>query len=546
MTALSGTRTILNEDGAPDSANKYLIQTILREEFGMANVSVISDNGAVAQVDTIHHFVSNLTEAAAVCMNAGTDIDLYSVAYAQYLSKAINDGTVSLDILKDAVWRSFYLRILVGDFDPYESVAYQQIDASHLDTPANQKINLQSVRESIVLLKNAQDALPLDPSKNKKIAVIGPLANNTDDLLGNYVGIPSKIISVLNGLESYNSIHLNGSIEFEYAAGCMSVPCPNATGFDEAAFLTDWADTVIAVMGLDDTLEGEGHDRKPTSCSEDSNPIDVLDLPGCQSHLINRLSASKKNIILVLMNGGPLTIPDLYSSDNIVGILETFYGGSLAGTGIAEVLFGSYNPAGRMPVTTLLSSSDVRDSVDYRMSPSPGRTYRYFSGKTLFPFGYGLSYTQFKYSDLKLKSDTIKPCDGLSVTVVVTNTGSRDGDEVVQVYLIPPEIKGITVPLQELVQFSRIYIKSGSKASPTLAVSSYMLSLVDIKGDRYIYPGEYQLSVGGSSPGESVAIKTSENIVINFTISGTKPVPVNDCGNEAPKCMACAKPKDSQ
>ena len=538
MTALSGTRTVLNQAGAPDSANQYLLRNILREEFGKPNVSIISDNGAIAQVDTVHHFVSNETLAAAVCMNASTDLDLYSGAYGHPLSQALDLGMVSMDAIKDGVWRSFYLRIRVGDFDPYDSVKYQQYDSSYLDTPANQEINLQSVRESIVLLKNVKNALPLDPSRYKSIAVVGPLGNATDELLGNYVGIPSRIVSVLSGLEDYNKKNFNGSIKFSYAQGCMSTPCPNVTGFDEALDLVDSADVVIAVMGLDDTLEGEGHDRKETKCSGDPDPIDVLSLPGCQTHFVNSLIKKDKNVILVLINGGPLSLPDFYSSGKIVAIVETFYGGALAGSGIADVLFGSYNPAGRMPVTTLLSSSDLRDSVDYNMSTAPGRTYRYFSGKTLFPFGYGLSYTQFVYSDLKLvPGGKIEACKGVNVTVTVTNSGTRDGDEVVQVYLIPPKIDGIIVPLQELITFDRVGIKAGDKTTPNLAISAYMMSLVDNKGARYIYPGDYEVSVGGCSLGESVAQK-SDNVVAKLKITGDGPVSVDKCSN-APQCMGC-------
>lgn len=547
MTALSGTRIIDiqggkgegerggEEDGAPDSANPFLLKTIFRDEFKRPFVSTISDNGAVGQVDTIHHYVHNETMAAAVCMNASTDLDLiYDNIYSNYLPKAIELGLVSLNAVKDAVWRSFYLRIRLGDFDSYESVPYQHIDTTHLNTVYNQQINLQSVRESIVLLKNTKNTLPLSGGDKyiKRVAVIGPLANATDELLANYIGIPSRIVSVLNGLESHNNN--STSISFSYSPGCLSVACPNMSGFEEALRIGLSSDVVIAVMGLDDTLEGEGHDRKTTKCLEET--MDVLGLPGCQSHLLKSLEKGPGDIILILINGGPLSISDLYTSDKITAILETFYGGSLGGAGITDVVFGAYNPSGRMPVTTVISSDDLRDSVDYSMSPSPGRTHRYFKGKTLFPYGYGLSYTTYKYSNLTVQNNLIKPCDNQTISVTVSNLGSMGGSEVVQVYLLPPNIDSVDPPLQELVAYTRVFIDPSISTTVKLTVTSYMMSLVNDKGVRYIYPDTYALSVGGSSPGDSLAVK-DDNLTVKFTINGSSPVPVEQCGG--PQCMGC-------
>ena len=282
MTALSGTRTVSEEDGAPDVANSLLLKTILRGEFNQQQLSTISDNGAIGQVYTAHHYVSSEIMAAAVCMNATTDLDLiHDNVYLNYLPEAVKSGLVSMENVKAAVWRSFLLRIRTGDFDPYDSVPYQHIDESHLDTEEHQQLNLESVHESIVLLKNSKSALPLNAALLKNVAVLGPLANATDVLLANYIGMPSKVVSVLRGLKDYNEIHLNSSINFYYSPGCENASCSDTSRFDEALLLAKESDIILAVMGLDGTLEGEGHDRKNTSCNNEA--IDVLALPGCQS-----------------------------------------------------------------------------------------------------------------------------------------------------------------------------------------------------------------------------------------------------------------------
>ena len=537
MPALSGTRTIYQEDGAPDAANPFLLKTVLRTEFNRPLISTISDGGAIGKVYTAHHYVPSLVLAAAVCMNATTDLDLiYDDVYTKYLPLAISEGYVHMRTIQEAVWRSFYLRIQVGDFDPYESVSYQHIDASHLDTKENAETNLLSVHESIVLLKNAQNTLPIDPLKVKKLAVVGPLANATNTLLSNYVGIPSTITSILSGVNNFIN-NLNANTLLTYGSGCIDPVCSNTTGFPDALMAARGADYVIAVMGLDDTLEGEGHDRKVTVCLNDIK-VDVLNLPGCQSLLLTLLLETNPNIILILINGGPLSIPELYNDEGVLAIIEAFYPGALGGLGLADILFGQYNPAGRMPVTTLMSSSDLRDSEDYHMSPKPGRTYRYFQGQTLFPFGYGLSYTNFTYSNINLPSDNIKPCETIKMSLSVKNSGEVAGDEVVQVYIIYPQINDLEHPHIQLVGFKRVkQMKPSQNVSIEFNISPYLISLVNSEGMRYIYSGQYMLSIGGRSPGNAL-VGEDTNVMASFLIIGNEPVPVDSCQN-VPSCLAC-------
>ena len=520
MPAYSGMRCKEQPDGAPDAANPFLLKKVLREEFGAPNISIVSDNGGIEAVITDHHYTNDSVHGAAVCMNATTDLDLgHDRIYPQYLGPALKQKLVTLDSIKEAVTRSFYLRMCVGDFDPPSMVPYQFIDKSHLNTPMNQELNVEAARQSIVLLKNLKGGLPLKMDSLKNIAVLGPNANTTKTLLSNYYGIPSKIVSVLQGIK--NAV-MGKNVAVNYAPGCSDVKCKDTHKFDDALKVAQGADVIIAVMGLDGSVEGEGHDRYQSTC--EGKDVDILALPGCQEELLDRLSTLHIHIVLVLINGGPVTVPSLFENTAIVGALEAFYPGALGGTAVADVLFGEYNPGGRMPVTTYSSGKELPPDVDYTMPGTIGRTYRYYLGEPLVPFGYGLSYTEFKYSNLVVTPSTIKQCDSIKVSVSVQNTGDLMGDEVTMVYLKPPAVENKPFPNIELVAFDRVSIKPSDIHVASFEVNPYLLSLVDEDGMRYIFPGVYRVKV--------------EELEQSFTISGSAPVQVSTC-TSAPKCMAC-------
>ena len=527
MPALSGLRCKYQPDGAPDVANPFLLRTVLREQFGAANISIVSDNAAVAAVDGYMKYVPNMELAAAACMNATTDLDLgHDDVYPKYLQNALSNSEVTMQAISDAAVRNFYLRMMLGDFDPPSMVPYQLIDKSHLDTPQSQALNLQAARESIVLLKNAKNSLPLDPKNIKNVAVIGPNANATQTLLMIYEGIPSKIVNVLEGITDA----LNSSTIVNYAAVCADVKCEDISKADDTLKIVDSADYVVMVMGLDQSMESEGRDRVQTQCNGINN--DILDLPGCQGELVKKVIDKNSKVILVLINGGPVSISkQLLEDDRIIGIIEAFYPGALGGAAVADVLFGNYNPGGRMPVTTYTSIDEVPPSVDYNMTTPPGRTYRYYTGTPQFHFGYGLSYTSFEYSKLAVDSTTVNPCDSIKVTVSVQNTGKMAGDEVIQVYLAPPKRSDKPFfPNIQLVGFNRVNIKSGDSYTATFEVNPYLLSLVDEDGEHYIFPGDYTV-LSANQPGDDMLKAT-------FTISGTAPVKTSTC-TSSPQCLAC-------
>ena len=525
MPAYSGLECKYQPDGAPDAANPFLLKTVLREQFGAPNISVVSDNGAVAAVYDKMKYVPNEEMAAAVCLNATTDLDLgHDNIYSTYLPKALEDKKVDLQSIRDAVVRSFYLRMRLGDFDPPSMVPYQNIDKSHLNTPQNQALNLQAARESIVLIKNSM--LPLDPKSTKQITVIGPHANSTRGMLSNYEGIPSQVVTVLQGIQN---VFKGTSVDVKYAPGCTDVKCEDMSKFEEALDLINNGDTVVMVMGQDESTESEGHDRGLTQCYGLNN--DVLTLPGCQNILISRAIVRKASVILVLMNGGSISIDDDVFYSDSTAIVEAFYPGAQGGTAVADVIFGNYNPAGRMPVTTLWGLYRIAVLTDYYMG---NRTYRYLPDIPQYLFGYGLSYSTFTYNNFTVSSTTIDPCDSIQVSVSVTNTGGPAGDEVIQLYVAPPRLKN--KPYVQLLSFDRVALKPSQNHVATFELNPYLLSLVDEDGEHYIFPGQYQ-ALTGHQPDHFIN-DFNDMLKANFTIAGNFPVKTSTCSS-SPQCLAC-------
>ena len=533
MPALSGFKCSEFPKGAPDAANSYILKDILRNEFQAPNISVISDNGGVYDVYGTHHFVKTPEEAAGLCMNATTDLDLgHDDIYSKHLQSALNETLVREETIVNSVWRNFYLRMRLGDFDPIQMVHYQKYDKSYLNTQATQYLNVLSAEKSFVLLKNINGFLPLSKEGLVSIAVIGPNADAGTTQLSNYQGIPDKIVSIVDGIKA----EVGSLVDVAYQKGCYDTACANDSMFNDSLDAASRSDIIVMVMGLDGHLEGEGHDRVSHKCN--GKDVDVLALPGCQGELLNAVQIVNKKVIIVLMNGGPISLGDeVYNNDYFHAVLEVFYPGALGGTAVANVLFGHSSPGGRMPVTTFSDSGQLPDPTDYHMNTSPGRTYRYYTGKPEVPFGFGLSYTTFAYSQLTVSSSTIKQCDSIKVSILVSNTGYVAGDEVVQVYLTPPTVKAF-FPKIQLVGFVRQSIDSGFNTTVSFTINSYLISLVDADGVRYVFPGSYRITVAGALPSNSLAGGEIKGETSPFTIDGSTPLKLSECKN-APKCIAC-------
>jgi beta-glucosidase len=616
-------------NGEPCCASPALLEQILRREWGFEGY-VVSDCGAIRDIYAHHQAVETPEEAAAMAVKAGCDLNC-GATYPALLA-AVEQGLISEEEINRAVRRLFTARFRLGMFDPPEQVAYTQIPYEVVDSPAHRELALRTARESIVLLKNEDNLLPLKKDL-ASIAVIGPNADDLLVLLGNYNGTPRKAVTPLEGIRkklgsttriyyvqgceradgapplsvippihlrpvdadanqtgltavyydnikfegepartqvdpvvdfvwkdatplsgrmadrfavrwtgflvppvtgtyklavngaSDYSLYLDGDLVVEFRSVHHPIirskdveleagrlydlrldyanrgPDPQAQllwsipGVDygtEAMEMAEKAEVVILVMGLSPTLEGE---EMPVQVEgfAGGDRTDIK-LPRPQEMLLKRIQALGKPTVLVLLSGSAVAVN--WADEHVPAIVAAWYPGQAGGDAIADVLFGDYNPAGRLPVTFYRSVEDLPPFEDYRME---GHTYRYFRGEPLYPFGHGLSYTAFRYSNLQLSAKTITSKDPLTVNVDVENTGERAGDEVVQLY-VSDVAASVPVPIRQLQGFRRIHLAPGKKETVSFALTPHQFSLIDDAGRQVVEPGEFQIAVGGRQP----------------------------------------------
>ena len=484
-------------NGEPCNASPTLLQKILRDEWGFDGY-VVSDCGAIADVYKDHHVVNTPEEAAAISVKAGCDLECGATYRA--LSKAVRKGLIDEATLDKALRRLFRARIQLGMFDPPEAVPFASIPIDVNDCDAHKQVALQAARESIVLLKNAVNGsgagfLPLDKSKFKTVAVIGPNADDHNVLLGNYNGTPSQSYTPLDGIR----MALPGA-QVTYARGC-GIASKSTAGFDEAVQAAAKADLAIVCQGLSQQMEGEeGQEEGVEAGVHSFGDRTSIDLPGVQEELLKAIHATGTPVVLVLLNGSAVAVN--WADAHVPAILEAWYPGQAGGIALAEVLFGDYNPAGRLPVTFYKSVEQLPPFDDYAMT---NRTYRYFTGEPLYAFGHGLSYTTFAYSNLKLSTAKLQAGSELTVSVDVTNTGGRSGDEVAQVYLT--DLEGSTPrPLRFLAGFERTSLQPGEKKTLTFTVTPEQMSMVNAQGWWGVEAGAFGVAVGGNQR-ETVAAR---------------------------------------
>jgi len=468
--------------GSPACGSDLLLKQVLRGDWGFSGY-VVSDCGAINDIYERHKVVPTAAAAAALAVRAGTDLECGNV-YAS-LVDAVNQGLISEQTIDRAVRRLFLARFKLGMFDPPERVRWAQIPFSVLDAPAHRALARQVARESIVLLKNAGSVLPLRKDLGT-IAVIGPNADDKPMLLGNYEGAPADSITPLRGIREAVP-----HTRVLYARGSDWTGASDSL-LAEAERAAQQADVVVLCLGLTSRLEGEempvqvegfrGGDR--TS----------LDLPAAQEQLLERMVAAGKPVVLVLMSGSAVAIN--WADEHVPAIVEAWYGGQAAGSALADVLFGDYNPAGRLPVTFYKSISDLPAFDDYRMA---GRTYRFFKGTSLYPFGYGLSYTTFAYENLRTNRATIGPRDTVVVSVDVSNAGQRAGDEVAQLYVRHLGSR-VERPIQDLRGFQRVSLQPGEKRTVEFRLPAAALAYWDAGRHRWIVESEpVEIDVSSSS-----------------------------------------------
>ena len=474
-------------NGAPCCGNSYLLQDILRKEWGFEG-HVTSDCWAIKDFHEGHLVTSTPVESVSMAMNNGCDLNCGNLFH--FLTQAVENGMVDEKRLDDAVENLFMARMKLGVLDKKEENPFDKIPYTVVDSEEMRKLNREVARRSVVLLKNENHILPLDKKKLHTIGVIGPNADSRKALVGNYEGTSSRYITVLEGIEDY----VGENVRVLYSEGChlyrdrTSNLAMEHDRDSEVRAVCEASDVVIAVVGLDATLEGEEGD---TGNEYGSGDKPNLNLPGLQPDIIRIAKESGKPVIVVLLAGSAMALS--WEDEHVDAILDGFYPGAQGGAAIAEILFGGANPEGKLPITFYQTTEELPEFTDYAMK---GRTYRYMENEALYPFGYGLSYTTYAYGNL----ECVKPFDaqdGITLQVTVTNTGDREGTETLQVYV---KAKREGTPNPQLKYVKKITLKPGESVTEEIHLSPEAFMLYDEKGNFTLEKGAYDIFVGGCQP----------------------------------------------
>jgi len=470
-------------NGIPASANPHTLRTILRGEWGFEGF-VVSDWNAIGELIT-HGIAGNIYEAAEKALKAGVDMDMQGDVYRRALVQLVREGRIPEGLIDDAVRRILKIKFMLGLFDrPYVDPerAKKIIKCrEHLEAA------LEIARKSIVLLKNDGNLLPLSRDLGS-IAVIGPLADDHEAPLGPWscLGDPKDVVTVLEGIKS----KVSPKTKVLYAKGC-DIEGSSKEGFDEALRAARESEVVIAVVGESRDMSGEAACRA------------YLDLPGVQEDLLKALHATGTPIVMVLMNGRPLSIS--WAAENIPAIIEAWFLGVQAGYAIADVIFGDYNPGGKLPVTFPRTVGQVPIYYNHKNTGRPPLPDVKWTSKyldipytPLFPFGHGLSYTRFEYSGLEISPVEVGANDTVKVRFRVRNVGDREGDEVAQLYIRDP-VASVTRPVKELKGFKRVTLKPGEEKTIEFTLMLEDLSFLNSEMKRVVEPGEFRVMVGSSS-----------------------------------------------
>lgn len=499
--AKAGVATFMNAfndiDGTPATAHKTLQRDILKKEWNWDGF-VVSDWGSIPEM-IAHGLARDKKHAAQVALNAGSDMDMEGGAYESSLVNLVEEGEVSEDYIDDAVRRVLRVKFKLGLFDdPY---LYSNPELlNNISFEEHKNVARDVAKKSIVLLKNENDLLPIKKSL-KKIAVIGPLADDKDTPIGNWraQGEANSAVSLLEGIKN----NVGGNVEITYAKGAdlgmgersflmpLKINKTDTSGFEEAINKASEADLVIMAMGEDAFQTGEGRSQVNVG------------LAGVQKDLLKEIRKVNKNIVLVLINGRPMEIT--YASENIPAIVEAWQLGSESGNAIADVLLGDYNPSGKLPVSFPRA---VGQEPLYYNQKSTGRpsnpTHVTYSGYTdekkdaLYPFGFGLSYTNFEYGDLTISEEELTPGSPIEVSLSLSNTGEKEGKEIVQLY-IRDLVASTTRPVKELKGFEGVTLALGETKTVTFEINEEMLQFYTANEKWESEAGKFEVMVGGNS-----------------------------------------------
>ncbi|GLB47683.1 beta-glucosidase BglX [Neptunitalea lumnitzerae] len=500
--AKAGVLTFMNSfneiDGVPSTGNPYLQRELLKNEW-QYNGFIVSDWGSISEM-IAHGVAENHKEAAYIALTAGSDMDMEGNAYETSLAELLAEGRIQEAMIDDAVKRIIRVKFQLGLFDDPYKYCDEKAEKKELYSKENQQVALEAGKKSIVLLKNEKGVLPI-ASTVKHIAVIGPLADDKDSPLGNWraQAEANSAVSVLEGIKKYAP----KGVKVTYAEGAklttgersflkhVTFNNDDTSGFEKAIKTAKEADLVILVVGEDAFQSGEG--RSQTD----------IGFAGVQDELIEAVYKANKNVVIVLMNGRPMDIS--WSADHIPAIVESWLLGSQHGNAVAEVLFGKYNPSGKLPVSFPRNVGQEPLYYNQKSTGRPGEipdvTYSHYVDSrrdALYPFGFGLSYTSFAYKNLSLSASSFSGDGNLEVSVTVTNAGKVAGEEVVQLY-IRDLFASTTRPIKELKGFEKIHLNPGESKTVSFTIDKALISFYTRNKKWEAEPGAFKLFVGGNS-----------------------------------------------
>ncbi|XP_065885424.1 uncharacterized protein [Dysidea avara] len=460
-------------NGVPSCANSFLQNTIVREQWGFEGY-IVSDCGAISNIERTHHYTSNPADTVAAALLGGCDLDC-GIYYPLYTMEAINKKTITEADIDVTLTRLFKYRMRLGMFDLVNATSYHTLSPADVNTTSSQEVALKLAQESIVLLQNNKSILPLDPKLS--VAVLGPNSDATTTMQGNYHGIAPFLDSPIDGIKSIAS-------NVTTAKGC-DVKCTDDSGFKEAVTAAQTAQAVIVVIGLDQSQESEGHDRNDIS------------LPGKQEDFLMAIrDATKSPMIVVVITGGPVDIS--WAKANADAVLWCGYPGQSGGKAIAQVIYGEVNPSGRLPYT--IYPQDYVNQIsffDMGMRSKPGRTYKFYTGDAVYPFGCGLSYTTFNFSwseweKLPPKFQVLNELSTVQYQVTVTNTGSKSGAVAVLAYMTYSDVNA---PMKQLFGFQRVELNPKENATLFFDAGVETFTTVDKGGNKVLKPGRYTVLI---------------------------------------------------
>ena len=499
-------------NGEPCCGSKTLLQDILREEWGFEG-HVVSDCWAVRDFHENHHVTNAPVESVTMAMNHGCDLNC-GCTYP-HLVQAVREGRVDEKRINEAVINLFTTRMKLGMFEEPGTVPFDSIPYTENDTPEHNRINEKISEKTLVLLTNEGGLLPLNKNNMKTIGVIGPNANSRAALVGNYEGTASRYVTVLEGIQDY----VGDDVRVMYSEGCalfkdrVCVLSEPNDRLAEVKGVCEASDVVIVCLGLDATLEGEEGDTGNEFASGDKPD---LNYPGLQNEILKAAYESGKPVVLVSLTGSAMDLS--WADEHIPAIVQAWYPGSRGGEAVARLLFGECSPEGKLPVTFYRSVEELPEFTDYSMK---GRTYRYMEQEALYPFGYGLSYTEFSLSEPEItvyegdkvsETGIIRKGTGMTVRTVIRNIGKMAGGETVQVY-----VKSCCdgTPNPQLKALKKVFLNPGEEQEVVLTLKPEAFELFDIDGAAQILSGEYCVYTGTSQPDKRSKTLTGKGGFVN-------------------------------